>query len=312
MDLQIRLAQSVHSFVLPISGCAQWQRTSDGWEARIELPPIPKAHIVVPSFAAPGLAGQYQFLLQDAAIECALHPVPAAKQPQPDTNKPNGSVTSHIDCWHTIRDVSSATIILRVQTTRQPDQYLLCVTVRELELANLPLPTNDISVPAPPAFSQMQADAKIRQRICSPTALAMALGLNTDAQWQNSVDACYDPVTQSYGAWPLAIRFASERGYVGSVESACNWDNAIAALKAGMPVVCSIRFKRGELSGAPLAATGGHLVCLYGVAQGKALVMDPAASDASSVACAYDIEEFTGAWLKHRGAAYYLGSAKSH
>ena len=311
MDLQIRLAQQLYGFALPTSGPAEWRRTSDGWETRIELPEIPADHIIIPSFSSPDTDGSFQFTLCTPG-ESTLYPVPSPSDhcamPDAESHDSTVGVTPHIDCWHSVRILHQATLVLRFRTPTKPQSYLLCISVRALQLEHVPLPDREATMSAPHAISQMQADAGIRQRICSPTALAMALGLVAPEQWQQAIEACHDPATKSYGAWPLAIRFAGQLDAFGSVESASNWDNALAVLDSGIPVVCSIRFTSGELTGAPLSATGGHLVCLYGVAQGKALVMDPAAADPPSVSRVYDIEQFARAWLTHRGAAYYLGA----
>ncbi|MCY3795839.1 MAG: peptidase C39 family protein, partial [Gammaproteobacteria bacterium] len=62
----------------------------------------------------------------------------------------------------------------------------------------------------------------------------------------------------------------------------------------------------GELPGAPLSKTAGHLVTRYGVDGDAVLVNDPAAGDAAGVPRRYDLEAFSRAWLRRRGAAYIM------
>lgn len=315
MDLTIRLAEQIPAFALPSKGPAQWAQTSGGWETRISLPSVPQDHIIIPSFASTDFSAEYQFALapddNHADRECRLYPVPSSAASQSDDaanrSTANG-VTAHIDCWHSTHDLTTPTISLRIKSATKPQAYQLSISIRPLQLKSVPLADCDVQLAAPSPISQMQADAKIRKSICSPTALAMALGHTSQSQWFDAVDACFDPATRTYGAWPLAIRYAAKKGFWGSVEGASNWDNALSSLHAGTPVVCSIRFTKGELTNAPLTATGGHLVCLYGIRHGKALVMDPAGADTSSVAREYDLEQFARAWLTHRGAGYYFGS----
>ena len=117
-------------------------------------------------------------------------------------------------------------------------------------------------------------------------------------------EACFDG--RFYGSWPLAIHCAGTHGRIGAVEAVASWEPALQVLQAGSPIVASIRFGRGELSGAPLASTGGHLVTVYGIDGEVVLVNDPAAPDADSVPRRYDLRAFTHAWLRRRGAAYLL------
>ena len=112
--------------------------------------------------------------------------------------------------------------------------------------------------------------------------------------------------TKAYGVWPLAIRWASLHGVIGAVEAFSDWDTARACIAADAPLVCSIRFDRDGLRGAPLERTGGHLVVLYGIDGDEVLVKDPAASTHSEVERRYDASQFSAAWLTRRGAAYVL------
>ena len=81
---------------------------------------------------------------------------------------------------------------------------------------------------------------------------------------------------------------------------------ACAMLFAGSLAAQSIDLGRGELPGAPLAQTAGHLVTVYGIDGDRVLVCDPAAADDASVPRTYDAGAFTAAWMRHRGAAYLL------
>jgi hypothetical protein len=309
MDLALRLASEDIDYPLALSGRADWQRSTDGWRAQMTIRNLPTDHIVVPSYSTLAGATRYQFHLQ-AGKECStLHPVPAAADEKPSNRAQK--ISAHIDCWHTNEAVEEAVVVLDVHSESEPRQYLWCVSARPLQIEPPPSPAEEVCAPAPEPISQMEADKTIAKRICSPTAMAMALRVGSASDWQATVEACYDPLTRAYGAWPLAIRAANAAGRVASVESNASWESAITLLRNGMPVVCSIRFKKGELQGAPLASTSGHLVCLYGVADGKALVMDPAAASQDSVPHAYDIEEFSRAWLTHRGAAYFLGNGET-
>ena len=124
--------------------------------------------------------------------------------------------------------------------------------------------------------------------------------------WLDVVARCFDQRTQSYGCWPMAIRCAADHGRLGAVEALPAWEPAIQVLRTGLPIVASIDFAAGELPGAPLSKTAGHLVTCYGVDGDAVLVNDPAADDVASVPRRYDLEAFSRAWLRRRGAAYIM------
>jgi hypothetical protein len=70
-------------------------------------------------------------------------------------------------------------------------------------------------------------------------------------------------------------------------------------IRAGIPVVASITFGRGELTGAPISASNGHLVVIVGFTRaGHVVVNDPAASTRSGVRRTYGRGQFENAWLK--------------
>jgi hypothetical protein len=70
-------------------------------------------------------------------------------------------------------------------------------------------------------------------------------------------------------------------------------------IRAGIPVVTSITFGRGQLSGAPISATNGHLVVVVGfTAKGDVVVNDPAARSRAGVRRTYARGQFENAWLQ--------------
>ena len=70
-------------------------------------------------------------------------------------------------------------------------------------------------------------------------------------------------------------------------------------VKAGIPVVTSITFGRGALSGAPISASNGHLVVVVGFTSGGDVVVnDPASRTRGGVRRTYDRGQFENAWLQ--------------
>ncbi len=74
-----------------------------------------------------------------------------------------------------------------------------------------------------------------------------------------------------------------------------------------MPVIMSISWGRGQLSGAPIAASNGHLIVLVGFdAQGNPIVNDPAAPANETVQRTYKRAELEKLWLQASGGTAYL------
>ena len=331
MHFITRLASnpSLSTFPLPIGGSLTWHRVTlpdaggaSLWRTSISISDIPSQHILVPSYACVSEAYQWQASAVTNNETSVLAPVcPIHKTPWAgfaSANSETQALQPKIDCWHTLSNIEALEFELTLflpHSDAPPDQDLLTFSIRPLDQPTAELPTRTFAVrtsqPAP--VSQMQADKAIARRICSPTATVMAvMGSAALSHWPEVIESCYDPNTKAYGKWPLATYWASQQGVLGSVEALWQWDDALAVLEAGQPIVCSIRFAKNQLPGTPQEQSGGHLLVLYGIEfieeEGFALVMDPAGADADEVPRRYPLAAFTQAWLNHRGAAYLFST----
>lgn len=316
--------QAATQYPLQIHNHAQWQALGSGlWQTQIDLGDLPTGQIIIPSFALIGSEHRYQFLLLHSGGSNILRALPAATDPNrlfTDHSENSHMVSDHIDCWHSHTTITAARLLLRVECKTQPRNYLCVVSTRPLEIRSEATSVRSVALEKPPAISQMTATEDIRNRICSPTALAMALAYlrklhdmeHHSKLWSELTTGCYDPVTKAYGMWPQAIYQASRLNCLAAVECNTDWSGIEHALIRQTPVICSIRFERGELKGAPLDRTAGHLLLVYGINEESVLVMDPAAVDTTGVARVYDRQQFSAAWLRHRGAAYYFGQPTTH
>jgi len=158
-----------------------------------------------------------------------------------------------------------------------------------------------------PAISQMAVGGPHALRICSPTSVAMVLGY-----WGRDVPALslaadvFHAATDRYGVWPAAIAAAARHDVAGYLLRFPDWASAAWCLEHEMPIVASVRFAAGELRGAPLAETSGHLVVLTGYDGDWVLVNDPAAAGDDTVRRRYLRSELERVWLQRAGMGYVL------
>ena len=147
---------------------------------------------------------------------------------------------------------------------------------------------------------------------CSPTSTSMVLG-----RWNNSgtcaarvsaaVSGVYDWVYQGHGNWPFNTAYAAAQGYEGYVARFTSLVRAEEFVKAGVPVIMSIAWDKGDLTGADIASTNGHLLVLVGFdADGDPIVNDPAAGADEDVQRTYSRAEFEPLWLQASGGTVYL------
>jgi len=164
---------------------------------------------------------------------------------------------------------------------------------------------------------------------CSPTSLAMVLGyygrLPAPAsyawvkasyadRWVNQVARLtYDYRYAGTGNWPFNTAVGANLLADAFVTRLPDLRTAEAFLRAGIPLVVSIRFSRGQLTGAPISASPGHLVVLAGLtATGDPIVMDPAAASDGTVRRTYDRGQFERAWVAGSGGTAYVLRDASH
>ena len=193
-----------------------------------------------------------------------------------------------------------------------------------------PLSSKAIALPVP-SYSQMTHTGQNPQyggggeAWCSPTSVSMLLGyyhrLPRPAEyawapyrqaWVNqTARQTYDTAYEGTGNWPFNTALAARRVGEGFVTRLPDLRAAERLVRAGIPVALSVRFGRGQLTGAPISATAGHLLVLVGfTSTGRPVVNDPAASTDAGVRRSYDRGQFERAWLGgSAGMAYVVHDA---
>ncbi len=163
---------------------------------------------------------------------------------------------------------------------------------------------------------------------CSPTSIAMILDY-----WRR-VDPTYGPPEAAYsdfappdpwvdyaaastfdwsydgaGNWPFNTAYAGRFGLESFVTRLRSLGEAERFIGAGVPLIVSVSFGEGELSGSGYG-TDGHLMVIRGfTASGDVIVNDPASHldpDNASVRAVYDRTEFENVWIPRSGGIAYV------
>jgi hypothetical protein len=150
---------------------------------------------------------------------------------------------------------------------------------------------------------------------CSPTSTAMVLAYykrlpsRAAYTWVNRSysDRVVDHVARmtfdhgydGTGNWPFNTAYAAKRTGHAFVTRFKSLRGVERFIRAGIPVVTSVTFRSGELRGAPISASNGHLVVVVGfTSAGNVVVNDPAARTRSGVRRVYARGQFEDAWLQ--------------
>lgn len=143
---------------------------------------------------------------------------------------------------------------------------------------------------------------------CSPTSVSMILGFwNRPVRVPDAARATYDRTYDGFGNWPFNTAYAATQGLQALVTRLGSLRDAEAYIAQGLPLALSVRFKAGELPGAPLSWSNGHLLVLTGFdAQGNPVVNDPAAKNDAGVKRTYPRAVFERLWLNHAGGMAYV------
>jgi Peptidase_C39 like family len=288
--------------------------TRDGGDAVVELGPWrprhPARHLVPALSALDGGAGRFRF---EASVRTAggwsswvATATVGGAEFAPMPGNPGG-LRAHVDLWQAAPPAEE--IRLRVRCAEaEPLRGRWLATLSASDLA----PGAGAAQPgavrlAVPAVSQMAAGGAIGGRICSPASVAMVLAYWGRGAGVRSLAAeMLHAALDLYGVWPAAIDAAARRGVVGYLLRFPDWAAAAWCLARGIPVVASVRYAAGELAGAAVSATPGHLLVLTGYENGTVLANDPAASAAARVSRRYALADLTRVWLERNGVGYVL------
>ncbi|MER3556016.1 MAG: peptidase C39 [Meiothermus sp.] len=163
-----------------------------------------------------------------------------------------------------------------------------------------------------PAHSQMlyKDDGEVW---CSPTSVTMVLGYwsragrKLDDPVPKAAAAIWDSVYDGAGNWPFNTAYAASKGLRAYVSRLGGLAEAEEYTVRNIPLVLSVAWGVGELPGAHIAKSNGHLVVLRGFTRdGDPIINDPAASDDAGVRTVYPRAAFERAWIAHSGGVIYV------
>ena len=160
---------------------------------------------------------------------------------------------------------------------------------------------------------------------CSPTSTAMVLAYwgtgptADDYSWVDPSDPdpqvdyaarnVFDYAYDGAGNWPFNTAYAAGFGLESFVTRLRSLREAERFINAGIPLVVSVSFKKGELDGAGYG-TNGHLLVIVGFTKnGDVVVNDPASHlipDNNQVRVVYDREQFENVWVPRSGGIAYV------
>jgi hypothetical protein len=147
-----------------------------------------------------------------------------------------------------------------------------------------------------------------------PSASSYAwVGRRTDPWVDEVARRTYDAAYEGTGNWPFNTAYAASRGLSAFVTRLRSLAEAESLVAAGIPVITSVSFSSGQLAGAPISSTAGHLLVVVGfTSSGDVVVNDPAASTGSGVRRTYDRAQFERAWLGGSGGTAYVIHDAAH
>jgi hypothetical protein len=146
---------------------------------------------------------------------------------------------------------------------------------------------------------------------CSPSSVAMVLSHAGTLPPGTDIPAVarhvHDPAWTGTGNWSFNTAWAAGVAGHAFVTRLRDLRDAERFVDVGIPLVASVAYPSGALSGAPTHGTKGHLVVIRGfTVDGDVVTNDPGAPTDRSVRRTYDRGEFERAWLGGSGGTVYV------
>jgi hypothetical protein len=140
---------------------------------------------------------------------------------------------------------------------------------------------------------------------CSPASLSMINAYHgIDIPVDETARAVFDRSYNGTGNWTFNVAFSGSLGLRGIVAHLQNLDHAQRLVERNLPIAISYSWRDGELPGAPLEHSDGHLAVLCGfTSAGDCAVNDPAAPNVRVV---YPRDAIERIWQRNQGVTYVV------
>lgn len=140
---------------------------------------------------------------------------------------------------------------------------------------------------------------------CSPASLAMIHAYHgIDRSVEDTAQNVFDRAYNGTGNWAFNVAFSGRLGLRGVVAHLRNLEHAQRLIERNLPLAISYSWSEGELPGAPLAHSDGHLAVLCGFTRdGDCAINDPAAPNVRVVYPRASLERI---WQRNEGVAYVI------
>ncbi|HTZ55508.1 MAG TPA: C39 family peptidase [Candidatus Acidoferrum sp.] len=143
---------------------------------------------------------------------------------------------------------------------------------------------------------------------CSAASLAMVNAYHgIDRSVEETARAVLDRAYNGTGNWAFNTAYSGSLGLHAAVAYLQNLDQASRLIERNLPLVISYSWHEGELPGAPLPHSDGHLAVLRGFTDsGDCAINDPAAA---AVRIVYPRAAIEAIWQRNNGVAYVIAPA---
>ena len=191
----------------------------------------------------------------------------------------------------------SAPVHLRPSLPYARDAFILDVPVRSQYPSTKPVLSE--------AKGLRAGSTKEKRGWCSPASLSMIHAYHgIDLPVEEAALGVFDRAYNGTGNWAFNVAYSGRLGFRAVVAHLRNLDHAARLIERNLPLAISYSWGPGELPGAPLPHSDGHLVVLCGFTRdGDCAINDPAAPNVRVVYPRAAIERI---WQRNDGIAYVV------
>lgn len=156
-----------------------------------------------------------------------------------------------------------------------------------------------------PSTTLRAGSTKEERGWCSPASVSMIHAYHAiDYSVAQTAREVFDRAYNGTGNWAFNVAYSGRLGLRGFVAHLANLDHAARLIERNLPLAISYSWRDGELPGAPLDRSDGHLAVLCGfTSDGDCAMNDPASPNVRVV---YPRAALEYVWQRNEGVAYVI------